>query len=218
MKTLEDFETMTVPQLVGILNSLDIAIPKKARKEELVQLVYDTQQPSPDNVENETEKELETNKDVATQDQFERDLQRIVDHFNGTAAVEVDEIDDVIIFAIMDELTDEELARGTFLELQAQVAPNSNEPVDLDKEAGVGKNEIVEEPDLEEVVLETPPIANDENLAIIENGLKPLRQYGLKYSIDGSVIKLKAGAKFVTTTLNQPTHRVIRTAQQLCNQ
>lgn len=218
MKSFEELEMLTIPQLTAIATDLGVDVPKKTNKAAIVQLVYDVQQPAPDESDEDVDSAPEANKDVDTEAAFERDLQTIVDHFNGTVAIEVDETTDgAAIFAVMDELTDEELARGTFLELLVQVAPKPNEPVDLDKEAGVGQNDLVEDPDFEEINTETPPLADDDNLTIIEKGLKPLRHYGLTYSIEGSVIKLRAGSKNVTTTLNQPTHRVIRTAEQLCN-
>lgn len=48
MKTLEDFELMTVPVLKGIITELTGNAPKNdAKKAELVQLAYDLQQPVP---------------------------------------------------------------------------------------------------------------------------------------------------------------------------
>lgn len=217
MKTFEDLEALTIPQLTAIATDLGVKVPQKAKKAEIVQLVYDVQQPDPTEEEENKDPEPEENKPTNVDKEFEDKLGSIIDHFEGTHANEVDEVDGVIVYAIVDELTDEELARGTFLELEAQVAPKPNEPVDLDKEAGVGENELPGEPDIEETVLDTPDLKDEDDLAAIERELKPLRQYGLKYKIDGSVIRFQLGSKVATTTLNQPTHRVIRTAEQLCN-
>lgn len=218
MKSFEDLEILTIPQLTAIATDLGVEIPKGAKKADIVQLVYDIQQPTPDEHEDAVDTAPEENKPTNTQEDFDKQLEVIVEHFKGTAAVEVDEIDGATVFAVVDELTDQELARGTFLELSAQAAPKPNELVDLDKEAGTGVNDVAPtNPAFEEVNTETPPLADSDNLVIIEEGLAPLRHYGLKWTIDGSVIRFAAGSKIITTTLNQPTHRVIRTGQQLVN-
>lgn len=219
MKTFEDLEGMTVAQLTAIATDLGLSPNAKIKKPELVQLVYDAQQPEPTEPV-EAEAPVGEKRPVTTGEEFEGKLKEIAEHFGGTDVIEAGENEDgVSIFTVVDELTDEEKATGTFLELyeQAKNAPAPNEPIDLDKEAGTGENEMSALPDLEEVITETPPVADDDNLAEITEGLKPLKNFGLHYKIDNSVIQFRVGSKVVSTTLNQPAHRVVRTAEQLCN-
>ena len=221
-KSFEDLETMTIDQLNAIATDLGITPKAKIKKAELVQLVYDAQQPEPseDDDNDEVQEELsleEQSKPIDTAEQIEARKLAVAEALGGTAIEEAKTTDDgVVIFAVIDELTDEEVARGTLLELedQAQGAPIGEDAPNLD--APEDANEP-EPPMGEERVLETPELADDGNFALIEEGLKPLASVGLKYTVDGSVIKLRSGSKVVTTTLNQPAHRVVRTAEQLCN-
>ena len=47
MKTVEDLEMMTVPQLKGIATNLGVDVKVNIKKPELVKLVFDIQQPEP---------------------------------------------------------------------------------------------------------------------------------------------------------------------------
>lgn len=215
-KSFEDLEQLTVDQLKGIATDLGLDPKANIKKAELVQLVYDAQQPEPE-AEDQDETPADPDKPITTNEEFEARVQAVVDHFGGTDAVEDGENEDgAIIFKIVDELTDEEKARGTLLELEDQVvgAPIGEDAPPLDEDV---KPEAPAEPDLEEVVLETPDLADEDNFAKIKEGLKPLGNFGLQYTVDGSVIQFRVGSKRVTTTLNQPAHRVVRTAEQLCN-
>lgn len=223
-QTLEDFESMEVGQLKGILEGLDVAVPdldfrKGENKAKLAQLAYDVSQP--DTPQDELDLEQPTPdepKPITTNEEIEAQKQEILDFFGATDLVEsgVREDDDVVIFKVVDELTEEDKAEGTFLELLDQVrAPEaSQEPPSLDEQT---QDNEPEPPALEDVVTETPDIADDDNLAEIKNGIEPLRALGLKYTIDGSTIQFRVGSKRQTTTLNQPAHRVVNVAQLLCN-
>lgn len=216
-KTLEDLEQLTVEQLKGIAVGLGADPKANIRKPDLVQLVYDIQQPEPQAGDEDAEVAPEPKKPINTQEELDGKLQAIVDHFNGTNIEAVDEREDgVVIYAVRDELTDEEIVRGTFLALEEQtlVEFTPDNPPSLD---GDTPAQEFEQPAIEEAKLETPALADDEAFQEIMEGLKPLAGLGLKHTVDGSVIKFHHGAKTVTTTLNQPAHRVVATAKQLCN-
>lgn len=263
-KALEDLELLTVDQLKGIATDLGLNPKSNIKKPELVQLVYDAQQPAP----NEPEVDMDDwnfasdeagelllahlerkaftiadaktiegtgedgaltvndigkfaavflDKPITSQADFETRLEDVVLHFGGTIALEDGENEDgATIYDIVDELTEESVKRGTFLELWDEMqgapigtnAPSLDAPEESDEPAP---------PAVEERVLETPALGDPEARKRIEDGLKPLANFGLKYEVNGSVIKLRAGSKVQTTTLNQPAHRVVRIAEQLCN-
>lgn len=216
MKSIEDLEQMTVPQLKSIATDLGASVDPKIKKADLVQLVHTIQQPEPEEpVEDDNETPVDEDKPITTNDEFEVHKQAVVDFFDGTDLIEAGETPDgVVIYAVVDELTEEEVVRGTFLQLEDRMMNDPNEPVDLDKE---GKDEPqFEPPAVEDRVLETPAIENEDALEAIEHGLEPMRALGLKTEIDGSTIKFRYGSKTSTTTLNQPAHRVVKVAEVLC--
>ena len=142
-KTFEDFETMEVDQLKGILKDLDVAVPqldfrKAENKAKLVQLAYDVSQPEPSpEDEQSAEDKPEEKKPVTTSADFEAQKQEILDHFGATDLIEAGEDDDgVNLFSVFDEMEDVEKASGTFLELldQARNPENVDEPPSLDGE------------------------------------------------------------------------------------
>lgn len=222
MKTIEELNELTITQLKGIATSLGGTPDAKIKKADLVQLVHQIQQPEPNEGDDTGNESLpaDESKPITTDAELATRLAAIAEHFEGAETNIVAETDDgVPVYAVVDGVTDEELARGTFVELEKEMknVGFSNKPLDLDKEAGVGENDITADPMFEEVNTETPVLEDEDNFAEIKKGLNVLLNMGLKYEVQGSVVKLKYGSKAVTTTLNQPAHRVVRTAEGLCN-
>lgn len=217
MKTLEELEEMTVEQLKGIATGLGAEPKANIRKPELVQMVYDIQQPEAPEQDGDEETAPQEPKTINTREEFDAQLDAIAKHFGeAVEVIEVGENDEgVTLYAVVDELTDQELAKGTFLELYDQVtAFDPENPPALD----VPEEQVPHAPPaVEPVNTETPALDSDEEFARIKEGLVPLSGLGLKYTVNGSVIKFSVGSKSVTTTLNQPAHRVVQTAKTLCN-
>lgn len=213
MKSLEDFESMTVPQIKGILTGLGVDVPKDAKKPDLVRLAFDVQQPVEPEQPPEDPKPLdEQSKEINTQAKIDEKLEEIADFYEGEIAPDGENEQGETIFVVTD-LAGDEVARGTFLELQTHVENELKSQQDDGAAEGFVETPLAESFD----DVEAPPVQNEDNLAMIEDGLKPLATFGLRYTIDGSVIKLTRGGKTVSTTVNQPAHRVVRTAETLCN-
>lgn len=221
MKSFEELEIMTVPQLKGIAESLAVNVPANISKAKLVQLVYDVQQPAPD--EDKTDPAPDPVKELTIAEEFEAKKQEIADFFEGEIVDTEDEIEGEQVFAVFDPLADAEIVRGTFAELYAEVkgaeseAANGTAGIDQSKPGDTGFQEIELSDPAAVQNHTTPKIQSDSDVAEIEEALKVLQALGLRYKIEGSVIQFTKGPKVVSTTLNQPKHRVIRTAEQLCN-
>jgi len=209
MKTFEELEIMTVPQLKGIAQSLGADVPSNIKKPALVQLVYDIQQPAPPEENQNNDAPEDESKPVTTDAEIAERRQVILEHFDAEELEEDgDNGDGATVFKVMD-LVGDEVARGTLVELYA-LATASAEP-EPESDAG-----FTETP-LDDVDTSTPAINNEDAVGEVQKALNALAPYGLRYAIDGSTIKLSAGSRSVTTTLNQPAHRVVKTAEQLCN-
>mgnify|MGYP001947422818 CR=1 FL=1 len=208
MKTLEDLNNLTKAQLGGILQSLDVAVPKKAGKEQLVQLVYDVQQPDAAPQEPiEEEVAVAADKPILTEDMIENYKTTIEDHFGGVLEEAGTRDDGAIEFSVVDE-DGAETAYGTLLELfdLAVTAPTEGTPLAFEE---VPLNEVEE----------TPPELTTDGSTVekVKKALNALHPFGLRYEINGGAVKLWVGSKAQTTTLNQPAHRVVRIAETLCN-
>lgn len=211
MKTLEELEQMTVDQLKGIATGLGADPKANIRKPELVQMVYDIQQPDAPDAEDNTPAEPEVSKEVTTGDDVEAKLEEIATFFGGELIEDGEADNGATIFSVVNEDADE-ITRGTFLELYDAIHAGD---ADLTVDEPADPNDHT--PAVEEIDTTIPDVENEEALTEIERALNALRSYGLKYSIDGSTVRLQAGSKVQTTTLNQPAHRVVATAEQLCN-
>lgn len=211
MKTLEDFDNMTAPQLKGILQSLSVAIPANAKKADLVRLAFDTQQATEEEQETQ-EPPADPNKPIDTEETFKARLQEIADHYDGEIEETEEEKDGAAVYVVND-MAGDEVARGTFAELSAYV--QSQNQVQAGDAETPGLTDVPLSEDLDDT--SSPAIADEDALKEIEDGLKALAPLGLRYSIDGSVVKLEYQSKVVSTTLNQPAFRVVRTAESLCN-
>lgn len=213
MKTFEDFESMTVPQIQGILTSLGVSFKKNAPKADLVRLAVDTQQPDPDE---KTEETPEPDKAKPTDVQGELDvkLKEIAEFHEGDIEEKDEEIDGAKVYSVIDVAGDE-ITRGTFETLYEpirQINVGAGEPLQGIEDVPLGEDTAGEPVDVS-----SPDIQDADNLAAIETGLKALGVLGLRYTIDGSVVKLTRGSKVVSMNLNQPSHRVIREAESICN-
>lgn len=212
MKTLEDLEQMTIAQLEGIAVGLGANVPSKVKKADLVQLVYDIQQPTEDEqTEADDTPAEEPKRDVKTVEEVDTKKAAIEKHFGGEL-IEDGEQDGIVMFAVIDEDA-ETLAQGTFLALHKQ-AIGEEEPADA---GTLGDVPLDTEPQPEEPDALPVELIATEGLDEIKKALNVLRAYGLKYEIDGGIVRLTKESRTITTTLNQPAHRVVRTAETLCN-
>lgn len=215
MKSLEDFESMTVPQLKGIATSLGVNVPANIKKPDLVKLVFDVQQPDAEDPEA-GEKAPEPDKEINTQEVLEAKLQEIADHYEGEIKETEDKKDGATVYIVSD-MAGDEIARGTFQELYEHVKAEGENTGVQEGEAG-GAPGLTDVPLSEDFVdMSSPAVSDADNQAKVEEGLKALTGLGLRYSIDGSVVKLEYQSKIETTTLNQPAYRVVRVAEALCN-
>lgn len=82
------------------------------------------------------------------------------------------------------------------------------QPEDLEEEA-----EEISEPEEREP---EAPKAKGDVIASIEQGLESLIDMGLKWSINGGVILFEQGDRRISTNINQPEHRIVRTAETFC--
>ena len=198
MKSMEDLESMTVNQLKSIATQLGIGVKAKTSKADLVMTIYNIQQPEV--IEENKEPEPVKDKPINTKKLIEADIARLEDFFGGKLE-ECGKTDgDISIFTITHN--DREITRGTLKELAKAFSEGEK---------------IIEEPINPIVDPSLPALENGDMLPGIEESLDALSLYGLKYSIEGSIINMSAGSKMTCCTLNQPAHRVIRTAEILCN-
>lgn len=209
MKTLDELRLMPPAQLKGIAQSLGVEPPKldyrKAEnKEKLVMLVYDVQQPEAraDEKQDNTVKidDIEPAASLSIDEKI-----ALMEEAWGAKLEPVDETEEgATIFAVVDLVEDEEITRGTFLSLWDEYAQNP--------EAATQDVPLSEEPEDPAAV----PEVTTGNPAEIEKSLNPLRRAGLKFEINGGAVKLEYGSKVMTTTVNQPLHRIVRVAETLC--
>lgn len=219
MKTLEELEMMNAAQLRGIAQSLGGNPATNMAKPKLVQLVYDLQQPTPEETEDGDTADTEGDKpkDFDTAADLDAKLQEIADHYEGEIEPTEEEKEGATIFVVTD-VTGEEVAKGTFHELYDHVkAEQAEAAADTGSNGEAAGLSDVPLSDENQEPVDAPAVGDEDNLAQIERGLKPLAALGLRYQIDGSVITLTRGAQTQVTTANQPAHRVVRTAETLCN-
>jgi hypothetical protein len=210
-KSFEELEAMEVGQLKGILKSLDVAVPvldyrKSENKTKLVQLAYDVQQADP--VEPVGEEKADTSEaDAQRAEDSEIDidamLDQVADFFGGTIEAVGETEDEVTIFAVVSE-DGNEIERGTFLKLKEKVEAVRRQ--EAENAAAM--------PDLPRTP-EEQAAPSEESLSEIDQRLLPLKRIGLKVEVGQDVVKLRFGSKAVTTTVHQPVHRIVKTAETL---
>jgi hypothetical protein len=199
MKSIEDLEQMNIPQLKSIASQLGIGVKAKTPKADLVMMVYNIQQPEA--VEEETEEtEPAKDKPINTKELVQADIARLEEFFGGKLEKCGETEDGELIFNITHN--DREITRGTLKELS---------------KAFTEGDKIIEEQVQHIADPSLPALQNGDVLPGIQEALDALSLYGLSYNIDGSCISMKVGSSEVCTTLNQPAHRVVRTAEALCN-
>ena len=211
-KSFEELESMEVGQLKGILNGLGVDIPdldyrKGENKTKLVQLVYDVQQPEEETPEGEdAEEEAEAEDNPEADIDVEALLDEVADFFGGTIDIVGETDDEVTVFAVKSE-SGNTIEEGTFqalrdkmLTIQRQEAENAAAQLS---------------PEQPEENAEPAPVASEEVISEVEERLKPLKSLGLKAEIGQDVVKLRFGGKAVTTTVHQPVHRIVKTAETL---
>lgn len=209
MKTLEELRLLSPAQLKGIAQSLGVEPPKldyrkHENREKLVMLVYDVQQPEA-SVSEEAEKTVKFD-DTPPPEHLSIDEKiAILEETWGARLREVGENDDgVTIFSVVDA-ADDEFYKGTFLELwDIYLNTQSNNALQ-----DIPLSEEPEDP------AAVPEVSTGDPGAV-EKALTPLRRTGLNFEVIGGAVKLQYGSKTVTTTINQPLHRVVRVAEQLC--
>lgn len=198
MKSLEELEQMSMNQLRSIATQLGVGVKGKTPKADLVMTIYNIQQPEAPSESKEPKEEVK--KPINTKKLIEAERDRLEDFFGGKLEECGETEDKIKILKIIDG--EREITRGTFQELV-------NAMQDGDK--------IIEELDAPIKDPSLPAIENGDILPGIEESLEALSLYGLSYSIEGSVVNMRVGSKQTCCTLNQPAHRVVRTAEVLCN-
>lgn len=215
MKDFEELERMKMPQLKAIAKDLSIDISKKMKKPELVRLIYDIQQPDKVQEKDIEPRELQ-DKDITTNKEYEARKKEILNYFEAEKLEEVGETPEgVVIFAVLNQ-NDEEITRGIFIDLEEKMTIGS--PLNEGNEAKIIKDDlnIYEQPNIAEPILTSPPLKDESVLEKVKEGLEPLKNFGLKYTIEDSVIVFTKGSKRITSTLNQPAYRTVRIAEILC--
>jgi len=221
MQTMEELGLLTKAQLTGIAQNLDVAVPKKAKHAQLVQLVFDVQQPD-----GEADKEPKVGDDVNIDDNApgtdakrasfsEEDADKMLSDLGTALGGELEpegaDANGVATYSVLD-VVGEVIARGTFLELRELAKAKTPDPeADTLGEVDLGE-EVAPEPTKVQVATET---VNGHNVEVAK-ALNPLARLGLQHQIVGETIKLSLGSKTITTTLNQPKHVIIRTAEAFC--
>lgn len=209
MKSLDELELLNMEQLKGIATSLGATPKANILKAQLVQLVYDLQQPdappAEENIAPPDATSLPEPADIG--EIIDAQITAVCDFFEGTVEPVGEDNQGATLFAVLN-LAGEEVARGTLLDLHNAVV-NATTEVEAP---------LIAVEELAPPVPEVPVLQDTGNtLPEIEKALKAMGRLGLRYQIDGSVVTMQFGSKIVTTTLNQPARRVIRTAETLCN-
>lgn len=211
MKTLEELRLLSPTQLKGIAQSLGVEPPKldyrtAENREKLVMLVYDVQQPqTPTDAQDLKTVKLDDNPPPPASVDIEKRLELIADTFGARLEdIDIDE-NGAVIYSVIDLVEDEEVRRGTYAELWALVQEKLGAPT-----------ETLGEVPLSEPETEAPPVAIEGVAAEVEKHLNALRRTGLTFEVNGGLVKMCYRSETVTTTLNQPLHRIIRVAEHLC--
>lgn len=213
-KTFEELEAMEVGQLKGILKSLDVNVPdldyrKSENKTKLVQLVYDVQQvpaDEPGQDEKAAADEATAERSEAAEVDIDAILDEIAVFFGGTIEPVGETPDEVTIFAILSE-DGNTIEEGTFAQLKDKMeAVQRQEQENAAATVEAGSEERAPAP---------VPVLDDAAVSEIDKRLLPLKKIGLKVEIGQDVVKLRFGSKAVTTTVHQPVHRIVKTAETL---
>ena len=213
MKTMEELNLMTVPQLKGIATGLGVETKANVKKDDLVRLVYDVQQPDAVEAEEGRQAPAEEqsindleNKDITDDEKLDEKFEIIEQHFEGVIEKTDEDIDGVPVFAVFDA-DNEEVVRDTFQNIWDEVL-KANAPV-------TEANEPMEVEDMSMPAEAEPEVTTGDKKAV-DKALKPLKRVGLSYEINGGCVTLQHGSKKQTTTINQPLSKVVRVAEHMC--
>jgi hypothetical protein len=233
MKSLPELQATPLPQLKAIAKDLQITYPKNVTAPKLASILFEAQQPDKEQLDqDEANKEKAVEQDLANAEkqpsaeaQVDAMLTKIADFFGGN--LEEDESsdgsDDGFVFAVIDPATGDVIVKGTFAELsdkmdelekiRAQEAFASAKAMREAKQAPIDPSALsAEEIPTKTDTMPTPP---DGHVKAIEDELSALRKLGLRATVNQDDVELTFRGRTVSTTVHQPVHRIIRTAEQL---
>lgn len=205
MQTKEELELLTKAVLVDIAHQLGVTPPANAKKADLVDLVFETQQPTQpeqDAIEGVTEEgeEVALTADV------------VVPYVAGVLDAEVTEDgvdeDGETLYSVAD-VAGEEIVRGRLIDIMAYA-----QGIEGQRTLQEGATKAVDT-----VVKDVPAITNiPAGSRELSDSLAVLEPYGLRYTVDKTdkVVRMQCGAKVATVTLQQPLANLMKQARLFC--
>lgn len=227
MKTLPELQSTPLPQLKAIATALAITFHPNIGQAKLANIVFNAQQPDQDQLKQDevnsedakAEDEEAAKKRQSGEEEVDAMLTELETFFEGTIEETAEDDSNGTVFAIND-MAGEVIVQGTYVELVTKKEEieriKAAEAFESAKNLKAAQQPIIDPSELSIPERGTPaPAAPEGWHKQVEEQLNPFKKLGLKFHTDNDTVYLHFANRELTTTIHQPLHRIVRTAEAL---